>query len=158
MTDIAISFGVFVVAFMSHIGFHRFLRRRSKRSLVSFVPFAIGLIVVILLVDTLPLTTIFFYSFLSIFYCIYAMSPFLGDEGPTAKILSALSTHPQGLTENRLRSVLSDVEIIDKRIDDLIHSGWITKKDSRFISTHRGGRIAQWILWYRSVLRIGRSG
>lgn len=158
MTDIAISFIVFIVAFMSHIGFHRFLRHLGRRSLVSFVPFAIGLIAVTILVDTLPFTTILFYAFLSIFYCIYAMSPFLGDEGPTAKILSALSTHPQGLTEYRLRSVLSNVEVIDKRIDDLTNSGWITKKDSRFIPTRSGTRIAQGILWYRSVLHVSQSG
>jgi len=105
----------------------------------------------------IPVSASVLYILLYFAYIIYSVSPYLGQEGPTSRILMLFRKH-QKLTEQQLIAAFTDKEIIFDRIDDLVRSKCVTKRGTYILLSPVGSIIARGILKYRTVLGIQRGG
>ena len=137
-----ISVGCFVHAFIQYQLYQTYSRLSGEGSLWLY---------------PVPITAGFLYVLLFFFYITYSASPYLGQEGPTSKILNLFRKH-SSLSEKQVIATFTDQETVHARIDDLVNSGWIRKEGS-YIRLQGFGRIlARFILFYRSVLGLKSGG
>lgn len=165
----------FVVTVMVQIIVHKILLVYGKRTFATIHVLTLGCFVHALLqyllfqsnsqsslnenlwLLPLPWSASFLYVLLFFFYITYSASPYLGQEGPTSKILNLFRRHPY-LTEQQIFKSFTDQETVLARIDDLMKSGWVTK-DRGYLKLNSFGKVlARFILFYRNILGLHIGG
>lgn len=106
---------------------------------------------------SLPYTSILLYVFCSLAYLSIAGGPMLGGESPTTKILTSLRRRGT-LTKEQIFSLFTYDEVMGKRIESLIQSQWILKKNTIYFVTKRGKTIASFFIAYRRLLGLSQGG
>ncbi|OGG04289.1 hypothetical protein A2Z33_04020 [Candidatus Gottesmanbacteria bacterium RBG_16_52_11] len=105
----------------------------------------------------LPLTGIAIYGFAAFSYVSFSASPFLGDESPSSVIV-LLAREKGSMTLDDVLSEFPDRSIVDKRIADLISTGWIKRTRKGLVATGTGRIIAAAFGTYRRLLGLGETG
>lgn len=167
---------VFLLSVTGHIGYHRLKIHFKKKSFKTIGIFFVGFLLNCTILgkiyfDSLQLTNMyasvwlyplpfsgaFFYIMLFFSYIIYSASPYLGQEGPTSKILTFLQKHPYK-TKKQIVDAFTDNDTILDRIRDLVQVGWVLRKGSYMTVAPKGALLARLLLWYRSLLQFKRGG
>lgn len=176
MIYLGVTFIIFLLTVVGHIGYHRLTIWLGKKSFKTIRIFFLGFLLnsyfmVHIFMATieetsvtsspwlypLPLSGAFFYIMLFFSYIIYSASPYLGQEGPTSKLLMLLQKHPN-LTEEQIVDSFTDEETILDRIADLIRVQWIIKRSKYMKITTKGAFLAKLLLWYRALLHVKYGG
>lgn len=167
MTLFANSLVWFIIAVIAHIFVTKLRLILNISWIMTYSVFGVGfigcVIVTLWMISSLPLlyplpiSSIALYASLSLSYMALTASPVLQDESPTTKILRTLLTKGYQ-TEKQLLSVLSEDEVIGKRINDSIQFGWLAKHNSRLVMTKRGKHIVKFLQFYRRILGISEGG
>lgn len=154
MNYVIASIVIFFLCVFLHVLTHRILVVTHKRSVWSYAIFSIGFIICVLFVRFAPLylSVITLYCLLVLFYAILTATPYLGDESPSSKILLIVRRLKE-VSRRQILAYFSQHLLVDKRLDDLEKSGWITVKNNRCYLSRSGKRIARWIGFYRSILQ-----
>jgi hypothetical protein len=169
MFFVLVAIGIFIVTVFIHILIHRLLRVFNKKNFFTIVLFILGIgvvwginhyilssrIITPLVKDTIWLypfdfTALVLYIFLSFSYVVYIATPYLGDEGPTAKIILSL-LKKQSLSEEEIVHSFRDRDVIEKRITDMIGIKWVENNKSTLTLTPRGTLVARTILLGRRI-------
>jgi hypothetical protein len=99
----------------------------------------------------LPLTALALYLSAAAALVAVSMTPLLGDESPSSKILLfVIRTGPASVRS--IRKQLSDDDLVDKRLRDMVREGWITESKGSYRMLPKGRMIAAMISRYRRVL------
>lgn len=176
MMFILVSVTVFIASIIGHMVIHRVVVLLGKKSFKTIAIFVVGLIahvyIVVFLAPniatfmltnyslwTYPLvmTSTMLYGLLALAYVIYIASPYLGDEGPTNKVLRILRTG-SGLTAHEIEQAFTNEELFIKRVGDLQAAGWIKTARKRHRLSSRGRVLASSMSWYRKILKYHKGG
>lgn len=103
------------------------------------------------------MTSTVLYGLLVVAYVIYIASPYLGDEGPTNKVVRLLRTQ-SGLRAHEIEQAFTDEELFIKRVGDLRRAGWIETAGKRHRLSARGRVLASSMAWYRKILKYHEGG
>lgn len=76
---------------------------------------------------------------------------------PAATIIAYLKQHTQATTEE-LESICTEKELIDKRIQDLLYSGNISKSGHHYVLTPKGAGIMKFIRIIQTLLHTEIGG
>ncbi|KKS97787.1 MAG: hypothetical protein UV73_C0005G0064 [Candidatus Gottesmanbacteria bacterium GW2011_GWA2_43_14] len=104
-----------------------------------------------------PLSSVFLYLLLSGVHFIFFTSPYLGDEGPSAKIYFLIKKQGE-MNFKSLIANFSDEELIIKRIRNLENSKLILKKKTLFKTTAKGQLLSGLFNSYRQLLSWDTGG
>ncbi len=105
----------------------------------------------------LPLTAIVFYSLFSLLYIMFFTTPYTGDESPSIK-LQQLIRRSSGITRQAIFRNFRNLELIDRRLDNLVQTRYIRKSGNKFYVSQKGQTLIRLIDSYRHLLRWNSSG
>jgi hypothetical protein len=173
MIYICFSLLAFIVTIIIHLLFCRILLVFGKKSIKSLGIFIVCLIFYISFLHVmnksvffsqkglwyipLPWVSVVFYILLLLFYFIYFMSTFSGEESPSLKLYSLLKNGQQ-LSLSQIVHEFPKVEMIDMRLRSLESGKFIMQKKNNFTVLKRGKILAGIFSWYRSLLDWKSSG
>lgn len=155
MHALLLSILIFIGAILTHVVLHRLIRSAAG----AVVAYAGGLVLLLFAIaDTaFPVTAVFLYGLLVAGYLLYFLS-FLNDaESPSAKVLDIVQRHGP-MSYGDVLNRFTDEELIGMRVTRLLGSGWIEKKNGKFILTRRGSLVAGWFTLYRRLLHWDEGG
>ncbi len=99
---------------------------------------------------------IFYYTAISLCYLITYTG--IENDSPTLSLLLHLNRHP-GMNKEDLSSFLNKHDVVTKRLDSMIQSGFLIQKNETLQLPKKPFLVFRIILWYRkSVLRISAFG
>jgi hypothetical protein len=160
MNSLFVSIALFILTVIFHNVFHRLL---LKYHIITFKSVGIFLIVFFVLVVSallefkgifhirINLTIITLYLILSLDYIVVISSPFLGDEGPSSKIVFLLKKH-KSLSKDNIINKFSNERLIKKRLNDLTRSKLIEKRNNKYFIISGGKRLVSLIKIYRKTI------
>jgi len=163
MNNVLISLFVILVFLLIHLFLHaRYPAFRSLKRIVFF--YGIGALVVLVgfmilpsSEMTLPITALMIYVLLSMLLFIFYYSLIvLNGVPPSSAIVGMFKSKPI-LTEDTIINSISRTVIYDRRIENMISDGWITKKNGRYNVAPKGRIIMTCIGIYERIFgwRIG---
>lgn len=105
----------------------------------------------------LPITSMLLYVTCSVSYISITASPTLGDQSPSSKIVLSL-LHKGSQNEKQILVLFTEEEVLGKRLKDLVDSGCVEKKKTKYFVTKRGMLLASVFINYRKLLGISEGG
>lgn len=99
----------------------------------------------------LPFSTMIIFLLLALAFIIFSISPLLGDESPTSKILLLIRKKKQ-MSYDQIKTKFSNEKLIKKRLDQMMNLGWIKHAGRGYKTKDKGRRIADVIHFYRKIL------
>lgn len=167
MTYIFFGLIIFVLAASSHIVLHNILVRMGIMTFKTVVVFMAGLIVLFVVIifgsrlnygdDQLIFSPIILYLLMTSSYILFFLSPYLGDESPSSKILYLIIKEGK-MTEKAIANKFSDKELVTKRLVDMKKRGWIKESRKKYIVLPEGIKIVKFVTFYRKMLGASMIG
>ncbi|OGG08689.1 hypothetical protein A2154_01720 [Candidatus Gottesmanbacteria bacterium RBG_16_43_7] len=102
-------------------------------------------------VSEMPIAALFLFLLLTLDYIAEIASPLLGDESPSSKII-LMVMKSGGLTKAAIMRAFSYTTLINKRLDDMVRSGWIRKSGKIYFALPKGKIINRVIDVYRKLI------
>lgn len=154
-----VALGVFFLSFIAHIVLHRV---RSRRSMTSACVYCGGFVLLVVITQDMslpyPISSLVLYSLLSLFASYLYVGVLLGGETPSSMILLALKKRSV-VSESELCALFSREKLLEKRIDDLISSGLVTKdREGRLFVTKKGEGMMVFVYLYRTIFARATGG
>lgn len=153
-------FGLFFSCLVVHIIFWRLRHpRHHALALVSifFIPAVAILSTLLFTCPKLQRIDLFAIGLLhAAVSCAYIqLYPASQASSPSMKILRTIhKSMPRGMAAVEIQSVFDPVQVFDARVEDLYHSGLLSKKDSEVTITARGRAFIVPFIFYRKLLGI----
>jgi len=146
--DILISGIIFLCVCILHSLIHRIFLKFQIISFKTMLLYPVGFGVLLYLIandviSTMPITSIYLYIFLSCYVALMYITPYLGTKMPSSIILDELLVHKK-MKKSQLLQLFTEEELIDKRIDDLVNHGYLTRctnSDSRLKNKEKRDRL-----------------
>ena len=102
-------------------------------------------------------TALALYVLLSVVAIIVSMTPLLGDDSPSSRILLYV-VGKQKVSAREINTLFSYDGLVGKRIDDMVSQKWVMRQGKDLFVLPAGIRIAVLINWYRSMLGLNGTG
>lgn len=161
MESFLIVFCIFGGALLSHVIVHRVLIARGILTFRSVLCYAVGLLIMGILVNSgvffYPLTSLLLYILLSFIAILFYLTPYLGGETPASMILAALRTRERQ-TYRELRNLFTRKGLIGKRIDDLLIADYVVRRKGTLKITAKGRHLLGVIRIYQKVFHRPHIG
>lgn len=169
MCDILASLAIGILTFVTQIILARILKRRRmrpERSLLiyPFAAFCAGVqfftgaisspcvsIFGSIPVSQFPLSATVLLIMLFVMLATFSLTPLLGEEGPTSLAQEIIRRHPGIRIEEIIRHI-PDQEMLRRRFDSLVTSGYVRLEGDTYRLTGRGRRLAGMISWYFRII------
>jgi hypothetical protein len=166
MVSILIAGLVFTITLIIHILVSRIFRLFGIKTMKLLLIFGLGLIVfnrffvsIIqpvslgykgLFFVPLPISAIFFYILLFMFYLIYYLSTYSGETGPSIKLYLIMRRYGKR-SLSQIQNEFPEKDFIHKRLASLVNSGFIIKNNRIYTASPQGKRFVQLIGFYRFI-------
>lgn len=145
--EIGIALSFFIITFLLHIILHRYLLHKGKMYwslLLMYIASGIVLFITLFIVKiesivfTVPITAFFFYCTLVAYVILMYITPYLSTKAPSTIILESLNIK-HSTSYAQLCTTLSEQEVVDKRLQDLLKLGFIVRNvQGEFILLPKG--------------------
>lgn len=158
-----VTLAIFAVSFLSFVGcFRSGIGRRHPIPVLAGMLMTGGAVAAWYCLTHLdpagfPVTALVLYMAASSVTITVSMTPLLGDESPSSKILVCVM-HRREMSAADLRALFSDRQLVAKRIGDMLAQQWITEHNGTYTVTPRGHLLASAIGAYRRMLGMRLSG
>jgi len=161
IASIVTTMGIFSVSCILHVITHRALVTHGIRTIKSALVYGGGLLVLLSLCFTggvsLPITSILLYALSSFLVSWFSLAPYLGGETPTSMILDSYATKTSQ-TEKDLQKLFTERGLVGKRLNDLVTSGMVVQKNTKFSVSSKGKIAVKAIMFYQKVFNRTMSG
>jgi hypothetical protein len=166
MISIIISLVIFLLTFSVYILLQRTVLGNNFVIIKTYLIFFGGLIVDSVFeyryisvnnVPSLPVTSIFLYITLALALIMVSMTPLLGDESPSSKIVLFVRKR-KSVPFSDIVNMFSYDNLILKRLDDMIGQSWIKLEKGNYIILPKGELIASIVLKYRKLINLKLTG
>ncbi|MDX1372901.1 MAG: hypothetical protein R3321_10545 [Nitrososphaeraceae archaeon] len=156
MLGLFLTFIIFIFTVVLHIILHRILvlfgKVTFKTVLIFPIIFLVNLYIQLFVIknNSYPWTSIILFSFFTLDYLTQIASPYLGDEGPSSRILLFV-LNKKLVAKAEILKIFSDKEMIIKRLDDMVKAGWIEKRNNSYKMLKKGRLLSEGMILYRKV-------
>ncbi len=161
MQIIALNLGLFILTVSVHIFLHRLLIFYHVKSFKTTLVFGLGFIIYFIIAKVYGensgvVTSIFIplflsggllYLLLSLSYCLFYISPYLGEMSPTFQILELLSHLPSSKIE--VHQHFKQTDLVKERLKDLLEQRYIKRIRTKYYPLSRGERLNYLLSIYR---------
>lgn len=147
MNDIGLLLGMFSITVLVHSLIHHLWRRVAKPPIALLALYGIGVLYAII---KLPISLAAIYVLLSVISAILYVGVLVEGETPTSLILSSFA-RDKTQTITSLMSLFTEDMLLWRRLRDLMASGLVERRGTRYMITKKGAWIVRCIRWYMFV-------
>ena len=163
MALLFVSIVCYLLTAFVHVLLHRAFAfgfgKRTKNSFWVFVPGALFTAWILYLIpfSDIHLSALLLYVLLSSAHFLFFMSFFFDARSPSAKLLFLIRRHGP-ITRDEILTHFSDDETVLNRVNTLVYEGYLVARGSRLYAAPKAIPIAQFMAWYRRLMKWERGG